>query len=148
MNGHYILKLNNKCNMNCLFCADSSEIRRMPDKDFDELREALSNNRKKFDSLIITGGEPTIYKRLFSIIKHAKRVCQYNHICLVSNGLLLSNEIFLDELIKAGVDSFQISYFALDEKKYTALSRTPNMFCHASKAIMNIIKRKNSLLSC
>lgn len=139
MPGHYILKLNNRCNLNCSFCADSEKIRRLPDPAFDDLMNGLILNRKKFDSLIITGGEPTVYKKLFEIIRYARDTCGYNRICLVTNGLMLSYKGFTDTLVKAGVDSFQVSYFALNENKYTALSRVKDAFRAVNTGINNAI---------
>lgn len=145
MPGHYILKLNNRCNMNCLFCADSKKTRELPDPNFDIVIENLNQNRKKFDSLIITGGEPTIYGRLFETIKYAKDICGYNRINLATNGLLLSYKNFINKLIENGVDSFQISYFALDRKKYDAVSGVRNSFEYVNKGIRNVIKKNKEV---
>lgn len=141
MNGHYILKINNRCNMNCLFCADPERIRKLPDQEFNKIIRNLKENRKKTSSLIITGGEPTIYKKLFSALKFSKKICRYDNICIVSNGIRLANEKYLDKLIESGVNSFQISYFALDKKKHNALSRTKETFEYVKKGIQNIVKR-------
>jgi len=140
MTGHYILKLNNRCNMNCLFCADSSATRHLPDNELNSILSGLKENRKRFDSLIITGGEPTIYGKLFKVLRYAKYTCKYKKICLVTNGILLSYPTFLDKLIKLGVDSFQISYFALTKEKQDALSRTRNTFDYVNKGIKNAVK--------
>ncbi|MFH2028323.1 MAG: radical SAM protein, partial [Nanoarchaeota archaeon] len=145
MAGHYILKLNNKCNMNCLFCADSSIIRQQPDLKSEYILKSLSEKRKRFNSLIITGGEPTIYNNLLNVLKYAKFKLKYNKICLVTNGILLSYGKFLDNLINSGVDSFQISYSSLNEKKHNILSRTPNTFNHINKGIKNVIKRNKEV---
>jgi|GEM_PF-2544180 MoaA/NifB/PqqE/SkfB family radical SAM enzyme len=140
MEGHYILKLNNKCNMNCLFCADPSSIRHLPDNELNSILNGLKENRKRFDSLIITGGEPTIYKNLFRVLRYAKGICKYKRICLVTNGILLSYPAFLNKVIEEGVDSFQISYFALNKEKHDALSRTKNTFYYVNNGIKNAIK--------
>lgn len=140
MTGHYILKLNNKCNMNCLFCADSSKTRHLPDNELNSILSGLKENRKRFDSLIITGGEPTIYSKLFKVLGYAKGICRYKSICLVTNGILLSYPTFLNKLIESGADSFQISYFALDKEKHDALSRTRNTFDYVNKGIKNAVK--------
>lgn len=145
MTGHYILKLNNQCNMNCLFCADPKRIRQLPDNDFNEIIYRIKKNRIRFESLIITGGEPTIYKRLFSVLEYAKSICRYRWISLVTNGILLSYDKFIDRLIKSGVDSFQISYFALDEEKQNAIARTKGTFERINKGIKNAVKRNKEV---
>ncbi len=126
--------------MNCLFCADSSAVRQLPDPELKEIIAKIRDNRARFDSLIITGGEPTIYKSLLKVIKYAKDVCKYSRISLVTNGILLSYEDFMDKLIECGVDSFQISYFALDEIRYNGLARTKDAFNLANIGLKNAIK--------
>ena len=131
--------------MNCLFCADPKMVRQQPDQDFNEILCGLKESRAKFESLIITGGEPTIYKRLFSVLEYAKSICRYSWISLVTNGVLLSYDKFIDRLIESGVDSFQISYFALDEKKQDAIARTKGTFERINKGIKNAVSRNKEV---
>ncbi|MBT3407139.1 radical SAM protein [Candidatus Woesearchaeota archaeon] len=145
MNGHYIIKINNKCNSNCSFCADSKEVRKQADIEYDKLISELIKNRKKFDSLIISGGEPTIYKNIFKYIKYAKKKCKYKKIILTTNGFLLAYEKFTDKLIKNGVDSFIISFLTHEKKKYFEISKIKNSFNYINKAISNIKKRKKEI---
>ncbi|MBN2422216.1 radical SAM protein [Candidatus Woesearchaeota archaeon] len=145
MTGHYILELNHKCNMNCLFCGDTQEKRNLPDPDFNEILAGIKKNRKKFDSMIITGGEPTIHKRLFEIIGYAKKTCEYSRISIATNALLMSYENFVKKLINLGVDVFQVSYFAPDKKGYDAVSRRKGSFELVNKGIKNIIKHNKKV---
>ena len=139
MPGHYIIKINNRCNMNCLFCADPPEVRSLPDYSYEKLVGMIRTNRERFDSLLITGGEPTIYRRIESLISKAKEL-GYSRIGLGTNGLMFSNKSFLQRLITAGLDSIQVSYFSGNEKNYSALSRTPKSFKLVTKALSNISK--------
>lgn len=139
MGGHYILKINNRCNMNCIFCADSVESRREPDMSLEAIKEGLKKNSKSFDSLIITGGEPTIYKNLLYAIKYAK-TCGFKWISIATNGLLLSNKNIVERLYRAGVDSVQISYFANDDRTFKALSRTNLQNDLIDRAIRNAVE--------
>tara|TARA_Y100000310_G_C20659216_1_gene803727 strand:+ start:1006 stop:1896 length:891 start_codon:yes stop_codon:yes gene_type:complete len=145
MKGHYIVKINSRCNANCCFCADSREIRSNEDFEHDKLIKDLEKNRKKFDSLIISGGEPTIYKKLFEYIKYAKHRCKYKHITLTTNGFMLAYSNFTDKLIECGVDSFIISFATSDEKMYDAIYKVKGAFRHVDKAISNIKKRNKGI---
>jgi MoaA/NifB/PqqE/SkfB family radical SAM enzyme len=144
MNGHYILKLNNRCNMNCIFCADPSNVRRLPDPDLSEIFRGIKENREIFDSLIITGGEPTIYEDIIKVLKYSKKYCRYSKICIVTNGTVLSNKSNLRK-INEFVDSYQISYFASDEKTHLALSRTPDSYKMVVLGIKNAVETKKEV---
>lgn len=143
--GNYIVKINNMCNANCCFCADMPEIRKAKDFDYDKLISELEENRKKFNSLIITGGEPTIYPKLIDYIKHAKQVCGYKHVHLTTNGLLLSYSDLAGKLKKVGVDSFIISYLSSDEKMYDAISRIPGSYKMIRKAFKNLFNQESTI---
>jgi len=139
MEGHYIVKLNSLCNANCLFCADTSESRRQPDPDFKSLISELEKNRKSFDSMIISGGEPTISPFLFQYIDHAKKI-GFKHIAISTNGLLLYYPDFTKKLIRAGVEQFIVSFQAVDEKDYHAITGIKKSKELVAKGLENIQK--------
>ncbi len=145
MNGHYIVKINSKCNSNCCFCADSKEVRDQLDFDYNKLTKSLEENRKKFDSLIISGGEPTIYKNILEYINYAKKICKYRRIQLTTNGFLLAYSDFTDKLIESGIDSFNISFATSNERMYDAITKVKGSFRYVTKAISNIKKRDKEI---
>lgn len=137
MGGHYILKLNNKCNLNCLFCADSRSVRNLDEPQIDKVIKDLKENSKKFDSLIITGGEPTIYPNLFEALKVARE--EYRYICLVTNGMVLGYDKIFDR-INRYIDSYQISYISDNPQKFNSISRTDRGHEMVNRGIENAVK--------
>ncbi len=108
--GYTFIKLNNKCNNLCNFCADDWNIRKLPDPSFEQIKKELHNGRKQgFHRLIISGGEPTISPILFDVIDYARRI-GFDYIHLVTNGRMLAVDSFFNRIIKV-VDRFQISMF-------------------------------------
>jgi len=146
MNGYYIAKINNLCNVNCIFCADSIKARQEQDFDYDTLIQDLEENRKNFDTMFITGGEPTIYKYIFEYIRHAKYKCKYKRVILNTNAFLLVHEDFLDKLIESGVDSFIISFSTSNERMHDAVTKVKGSFQHINKALSNIKKRNKEIV--
>lgn len=136
--GHYIVNINHRCNFNCVFCADTPEDRKNPDYDYEFLINGLIDNKNKFESLIISGGEPTIYPRLIEYIKYAKERCGYKRITLTTNGFLLSDKSFVDELVDAGVDEFIISFLSSDPENYDKISGVKGSFEKVVSAIRNV----------
>ncbi len=108
--GYTFIKLNNKCNNLCNFCADDWSVRRQPDPSFEQIKKELDAGRKEgFHRLIISGGEPTISPILFDVIDYARKI-GFDFIHLVTNGRMLAVDSFFDKIVKV-VDRFQISMF-------------------------------------
>jgi len=145
MGGNYIVKINSLCNLNCCFCADSLEARSVPDFEYRNLIKGLGENRKKFDTLIISGGEPTIYPHILKFLHHAKFVCKYKRISLTTNGLLLYKQENVDKLIKSGVDTFLISFPTSNERMYDAIVKKKGAFKLAVNGIKNVKKRNKEV---
>ncbi|MBL7056097.1 radical SAM protein [Candidatus Woesearchaeota archaeon] len=137
MNGNYILKINNLCNLNCCFCADSIEERSKPDFYYNCLVDGLIENRKKFDTLIITGGEPTIYPKLLQLIDCAKNV-KYKKISLTTNGVMLHDASNVEKLSCAGVDAFLISFSTSEERMFDSIVKKAGSFERVVQGIKNV----------
>lgn len=71
--------------------------------------------------LRITGGEPTVFKGLVELIKHAKSIPTITTIGITTNGMKLKT--MLPELVSAGLNSINISIDTLDPIKFERLSR-------------------------
>jgi MoaA/NifB/PqqE/SkfB family radical SAM enzyme len=98
------LLLNNKCNFNCIYCRDKKgdyEISFEKAKQIIDLwaDEGLKNIR-------FSGGEPTLYPNLLSLIKYTKEK-YINRIALSTNGS--ANLNYYKHLIQYGVNDFSIS---------------------------------------
>ncbi len=141
MGGNYILKINNLCNLNCCFCADPIETRLLSDFPYEKLIKGLKEKKEKFENLIITGGEPTIYPQLIPLLKYAKEECGYKQIFLTTNGVMLHLQANADKLIHAGVDTFLISFPCSDEAMYDAIVKKKGSFRLAVEGIKNVKRR-------
>jgi hypothetical protein len=97
-----ILKITNKCTMECTHCFENSSIdgEHMTNEVFKQAIKFL----KQFNLsiLFISGGEPTMHPKLFDIINILKK--QFNcKIILLSNGIFLNNKKYLEQLIKTNI---------------------------------------------
>lgn len=137
MEGSYIAKINNRCNANCIFCADPPEERRKPGPEWPALIEGLKKSRKEFESLIITGGEPLIHERVIDYIRAAKRL-GYSRISVATNGILLYYRDFAEKLSAAGAGQFQISYQTTESKDYGTIACVRNCSGYVEEAIDNL----------
>jgi His-Xaa-Ser system radical SAM maturase HxsC len=95
-----LLFMTDRCNSLCLMCSQ-------PPKDIDD-RWHIDENLKLIDlvdpgaeQLGISGGEPTLYRSgLLAIIEHAKRVLPEKSLHILSNGRLLCDPTWIDDLLQ------------------------------------------------
>src|SRR6202140_2254055 len=81
-----------KCNLACSYCTQKE-----PDVFSDELptRETialLKRIRKETDSIVITGGEPTLRPDIEELAEAAHFECKYRSLLLITNGTLLDRK--------------------------------------------------------
>lgn len=102
----YFLKvyLTNRCNLNCRHCYKGIDEENINYESLKNLLPGIAS--QKVQSICLTGGEPLLYRELFSLIKEIK---SYGIHCQVaSNGVLLNSET-IKELEELKLDSIQIS---------------------------------------
>lgn len=129
-----ILVLEPGCNNSCFFC----ELNKKNLNSFDFYVKKLKEYRNKgFSSLDINGGEPTMYKNIFKLIRSAKKL-GYRKITLFTNGRLLAYKNFAYKLITAGVDKFFITFFSNSQKTHNLITRTPGSFSQSFKGLNNL----------
>src|SRR6266478_372779 len=81
-----------KCNLACSYCTQKE-----PDVFSDELPTAttiglLRRIRKETDSIVITGGEPTLRTDIEELVEAARFECKYRSLLLITNGTLLDRK--------------------------------------------------------
>ena len=81
-----------KCNLACSYCTQKE-----PDVFSDELptRETialLKRIRKETDSIVFTGGEPTLRTDIEELVEAARFECKYRSLLLITNGTLLDRK--------------------------------------------------------
>jgi MoaA/NifB/PqqE/SkfB family radical SAM enzyme len=81
-----------KCNLACSYCTQKE-----PDVFSDELGtrktlQLLRRIRKESDSIVITGGEPTLRVDIEEIVDAARFACKFRSVLLITNGTLLDRK--------------------------------------------------------
>src|SRR6202140_1121705 len=98
-----------KCNLACSYCTQKE-----PDVFSDELGtagtiELLRRIRKESDSIVITGGEPTLRTDIEEIVAAARFNSKFRSVLLITNGTLLDRKAGILE----GVTGLVVSLDAL-----------------------------------
>ncbi|MFD3157248.1 GTP 3',8-cyclase MoaA [Haloimpatiens sp. FM7330] len=123
------ISVTDRCNLRCVYCMPEEGTEFLPHKDiltFDEIYRVVKIAAKLGISKVrITGGEPLTRQGLPKLIHDIKTLPQIEEVCITTNGIFL--EKYIDELIKSGLDSLNISLDTLQEKKYKEITRGGNL---------------------
>src|SRR5258708_5577103 len=108
-----------KCNLACTYCTQKE-----PDVFSAELGTAdtirlLRRIRKESDSIVITGGEPTLRTDIEEIVHAARFDCKFRSVLLITNGTLLDRKAG----ILSGVTGLVVSLDALAADPTNPLSK-------------------------
>ncbi|RMG59330.1 MAG: GTP 3',8-cyclase MoaA, partial [Deltaproteobacteria bacterium] len=147
------LSVTDRCNLRCTYCMPEEGIEKLPRAEvlsYDEMRRLVKIlAREGLEKLRITGGEPLVRGGLADFIGRVRKENPGLEICLTTNGVLLLDH--LDELVRAGVNRFNVSLDTLREETFRRLTRGEGL-SRVLAGIDELIRRKlhpvkvNSLL--
>ncbi len=143
--GHRLdLKVGSRCNNHCRFCVQEDIRGVYPEKSTEEIRQILEKRRKNNDEVVFTGGEVTIRKDFFSLVRYA-RTMGYNCIMIQSNGRMFAYEEFCKKSIEAGANCFGLALHGSTKAVHDKLTRAPGSFDQTVQGIRNL-KKLNQLV--
>lgn len=131
------ISLGHDCNAACIFCYSSltKEKGGRSSKNVKEILQDYTN--KGCRQVSFTGGEPTIRKDIFSLIKYAKKI-GYNYVELKTNLFMLSYPTFVEKLKDCNLDSISFSVFGFGEKTYSKITGINKSYFYFTKALENL----------
>lgn len=146
MEKHHWTRLTKFCNQDCLFCLDKEA----QDNTILSLKETKKDLELGFNGgakrVVLSGGEPTTHPRFIEIIEIAKKI-GYDHIQVITNGLKLSNQLFFDKVIKAGLNEITVSIHGHNSTLHDKLVGVKGAFVKALKTLKNAKKYPNLIVS-
>lgn len=113
-----IIEITNRCNLNCSYCHSYPNVGgelALSDERLLKLFEECKENQ--FKSVIITGGEPLLSKRVFFAAKVAKSYGLKTDLC--TNGTILNEQLL--EQIKKYYDGVTVTLDTIDPEVYTLM---------------------------
>jgi len=101
----------NECNNNCIMCNNMKEFTSRCSVDRDTIIGKLRELGKKesVDFIGFTGGEPTMNKDLFWMLKYARKLYPHAEMGLLSNGRMFSYEKYARDFSKLGVNNLKVA---------------------------------------
>lgn len=136
-----VIPITHKCNLNCRFCYVPN--RKLKDKSLNEIKKDIKNIISNVSTGLISlsGGESTLRKDLFELIKFIKKKYPRLFITLLTNGLKLSDLRYVRKLKESGIDSIMFSFNGFNNKIYQKIENA-NLLDIKMKALENIKKEK------
>ena len=148
--GLAIIDITNRCNLTCPVCfanaATAGYVYEPTKQQIIEMLENLRNNQPVAPpALQFSGGEPTIRKDLFELIKKAKEL-GFHHVEVNTNGLRLAQDVdFANGLVEAGLSTIYLQFDGLTSDVYK-FTRGVDLLDIKMKAIENCRKAGLSIV--
>ncbi len=117
----YLIRLTERCNLNCPICLASANDNDEDDLKMEELLKFSANKKKVKIDLI--SAEPTLRKDLPEMIKKLKE--QGHIVALHTNGIRLKDREYVKTLVEAGMDEVHLQMDGFEEKTHITLRGEP-----------------------
>ena len=141
------ISVTDRCNLRCVYCMPEKGVEFIPHEEILTYEEIIclcqSFAKLGISKVKITGGEPLARKNLPYLIKSIKDIEGIKNITLTTNGVVLADQV--DKLVKAGIDSINISLDTLNPKHFKTLTRFDKIE-QVKKGIKETLKYKNVTL--
>lgn len=135
VNPRGLVRINGHCNMSCAFCFVD---RTAPDFEVEQLQQEIAQMAQSGTRhLVLSGGEPTLHKRLPDLIRYAKSLDAFAVIEMQSNGVKCADLAYARELVEAGLTKVTFSLHSADPEHSDRITRLPQAFGRTMQAIHN-----------
>src|SRR5215813_1652225 len=108
-----------KCNLDCSYCTQKEPEIFSDELDTTGTLEVLRKIRKESDSIVVTGGEPTLRADIEEIVERARFELKFRSLLLITNGTLLDRK----QRILGAVTGLVVSLDALTADPTNPLSK-------------------------
>ncbi len=137
---HNYIQITRRCNQECVFCSNPYIDQDLTLEEFKKLIDELKTLGCK--DVFLTGGEPTLNKELFDMIRYCKDI--NINVKMITNAQLLSNEDFYKKIIDSGISTIHISTYSHKKEIHDKITRKKDSYDNLIKALKNITKISNT----
>lgn len=132
------IKITFQCNNLCWFCVAGDKRKLFPDATAATIRSALKKNSGCRDTVVFTGGEPTVRKDLPELARFAREDCGYKNIVIQTNGRMFAYMDYAAPLVKAGANQFMVSIHGHRAALHDHLTTQRDSFAETALGIKNL----------
>ncbi len=132
------LALTYRCNNNCDHCYNARS-RRFPEMSLEKWQRIIEKVWElRIPHIVFTGGEPTLYEHLPTLVAHAEK--QGLITGLNTNGRRLADKSLLNDLLKAGLDHVQITLESHDPVIHDRMVAAPGAWEETIAGLKNVLE--------
>jgi MoaA/NifB/PqqE/SkfB family radical SAM enzyme len=131
------IKVSFSCNNHCLFCVQGKKREEIRDKTFQEIKQEMRQAIRDCQSIVLTGGEPTIRPDFLEIVKYAKKL-GFGTIQIQTNGRMFAYREFCEKTINAGANEFSPALHGHIAELHDYLTAAKGSFEQTTKGIQNL----------
>ena len=134
----FYLHLNYKCNNNCMFCSVGIQLNNVyKEKSTEYFKGILEIERNQHDCVVFTGGEPTLRKDVFELVKYAQDL-GYS-IIFQTNGRMFSYHGFTKKFAYIDNIDFVVNICAHRPEIHDYITRVDGSFNQTIRGIENLM---------
>jgi MoaA/NifB/PqqE/SkfB family radical SAM enzyme len=133
------IKIGFLCNNRCKFCVQGNKRDIFGNKAKEKIKRELEKARNSCSEVVFTGGEPTLHKDFFELVRHANKL-KYKRIQIQTNGRLFAYKNFCLKAIRAGANEFSPALHGHNSKIHDFLTSSSGSFTQTVKGIENLKK--------
>ena len=136
-----LLRLDSKCNAQCLFCNVPPELYKLKKMSTSQARSEIDRllSMDKELRLDITGGEPTLRRDLVELIKYASKK-GIKTIQVQTNGILLADKEYVERLKGAGLNKAFVALHSSNPAIHDYLVGIKGAFRKCVAGIKNLLE--------
>lgn len=131
------------CNNNCINCIlDTRQTKYKGEPFLKQIQEVLQKVPGG-ETISLTGGEPTIRKEFFEILRIARKENPKNFIFIVSNGRMFSNKKFTEKLASMDLEPLRLGIPIYSHKKavHDRITRASGSWTETTKGLKNLLAK-------
>jgi len=130
------------CNEKCIFCPCALNARRYTSLTLDEVCLAidLAADQEKIEMVLISGGEPTVYKDILGLISFIKgKGLKFG---ILSNSLKFANTVFFEKFIGAVGNDFELTtaFHSWKADEHDRITSVPGSFSKSLEGVGNLVR--------
>ncbi|MBL7130728.1 MAG: radical SAM protein [Candidatus Omnitrophica bacterium] len=131
------IKIGFNCNNHCRFCVQGNKRTLYSSKTTEEIKKILQETRRDWDSVVFTGGEPSIREDIIDLVSYAKRL-KFETIQIQTNGRMFCYKQFCNEIISAGANEFSPAVHGHTAELHDYLTCSEGSFQQTLSGIKNL----------
>lgn len=131
------LKIGFFCNNHCKFCVQGEKRNLYGNRETEELKKLIWQSANEGETIVFTGGEPTLHQGFLELIIEAKKA-GFKNIQVQSNGRMFAYRKFCEQTIAAGATEFSPALHGHKAEIHDFLTSSPGSFDQTIQGIKNL----------